>query len=169
MPGPGNYNIKEMVGSEAPKFSFGKDGRGTMARPMTPGPGTYNLKNITGTEGPKITMSGHRPNSASSSRYVPGVGQYNLNLNDKRKSPSFRMGTSTRGANFRETVPGPGTYRPCDNVSTRPKSPTWSMGTGTRRPLSSSSSNPGPGNYSVISKVGEGPKVRSLFMFFSFQ
>jgi hypothetical protein len=131
---------------------------------MTPGPGTYKLKQYTGNEGPKITISGHRPTSASSSRLVPGVGQYQLNLNDKKKAPSFRIGTATRdGSSFKNSNPGPGTYTPSGNTSTRPKSPTWSMGTGTRRPLSSSQANPGPGNYSYISRVGEGPKVIIIF------
>ena len=161
VPGPGNYKINDITGKEGAKFSFGKEDRGTNARPMTPGPGTYRHKLYTGSEGPKITMSGNRPSTANSS--VPGVGQYQLNLNDKKKSPSFKIGTSTRDDLIksvqRENIPGPGNYIPSHNISTRPKSPTWSMGTSTRRPLSASSFNPGPGNYNYSSTVGNGPKV----------
>ena len=58
VPGPGNYEYNaDAVNTSEPKFSFGKEVRGTNRRPMTPGPGQYQSKNYIGNEGPKITMS----------------------------------------------------------------------------------------------------------------
>jgi hypothetical protein len=159
VPGPGNYKTTEDLGKHAPKFSFGKEMRGDRGRPMTPGPGAYQHKYLTGTEGPKITMSA-RPQSSGLKNGVPGPGQYNLNLTMHPKSPEYKIGTSQRNGGFKylEDMPGPAQYSPIDSRSTRPKSPAWGMGTGMRKPLNTSEAVPGPGNYNINSKVGEGPK-----------
>jgi hypothetical protein len=82
-------------------------------------------------------------------------------LNDRTKSPSYRIGSSTRDrVNKNAEFPGPGTYEGLNlTTSNRPKSPTWSMGKSLRPNLSSSNFYPGPGNYEAHNKVGEGPKV----------
>ena len=47
VPGPGNYDFNEdALHLKHPKFSFGKELRGTDFSKKTPGPGQYDLKNI---------------------------------------------------------------------------------------------------------------------------
>ena len=134
-------------------------------RPKTPGPGQYQLKPTIGNDGPKITISNYRPLSSmpSSRLMIPGPGQYNSNLNDRQKSPSYKIGSSKRNDNskYLEYIPGPGQYSPANKtVSNRPKSPTWSMGTSMRKLINFTEYVPGPGNYEVKPAVGEGPKVK---------
>ncbi len=99
---------------------------------------------------------------ASTRLLTPGPGQYNSNLNDKTKSPSYRIGSAKRNTGNRNDFPGPGTYTAL-NLSIN-KSPTWSMGKGLRGSLSCASFAPGPGNYDTRAKVGEGPKVRIILL-----
>lgn len=169
MPGPGNYNFSDEIGTNAPKFSFGKDERGDCKRPMTPGPGHYIHKSTVGTTGPKFSMLGNRPQSSSSLRDVPGPGQYNINLNNKTKAPSFKIGNEIRSNLNKSAIlnPGPGQYSIQDNSSIRPKSPTWKMGSSTRKPLYFTESNPGPGNYNSSNTIGYGPKVIIIELIFS--
>lgn len=163
VPGPGNYNLNDESGARAPKFSFGKEQRVKSERPKTPGPGSYQFKTCIGNEGPKITISSWRPLSSvgSTANLTPGPGQYMSNLNDKPKSPSYRIGSAKRAMpNKNAEFPGPGTYAALSvSTSNRPNSPTWSMGKSLRGNLSSSNFFPGPGNYETKAKLGEGPKV----------
>jgi len=161
-PGPGNYDLKDETSSRAPKFSFGKELRGKSERPKTPGPGTYQFKTCIGNEGPKISISTRRPGSAAN--LTPGPGQYQTNLNDKPKSPSYGIGSAKRSMrNSNAEFPGPGTYGALSvSTSLKPNSPTWSMGKSLRANLSSSNFFPGPGNYMTKSMLGEGPKVINL-------
>lgn len=127
---------------------------------MTPGPGQYQYKQYVGKDGPKITISS-RPNTSGGSRsFVPGPGQYNANLSNKNKSPSYRIGSAKRDGGFEYLMnnPGPAQYSPNHNVSNRPKSPAWSVGNGKRIPFNSNELVPGPGNYNVSKGIGEGPK-----------
>jgi len=165
VPGPGNYDVIDDKGSKAPKFSFGKELRTKSDRPKTPGPGTYQFRTCIGNEGPKITISSWRPLSsvASAANFTPGPGQYDSNLNDKTKSPSYRIGSSKRDNKNRNDFPGPGSYSTLNrSTSNRPNSPTWTMGKSLRPNLSSSNFFPGPGNYETKPNVGEGPKVRNF-------
>lgn len=41
----------------------------------------------------------------------PGPGNYEMSLNDKRSSPKFGFGSSTRGKLNGNNVPGPGAYK----------------------------------------------------------
>lgn len=147
----------EDAGKGTVKYSFGKEPRSQSARPKTPGPGTYQAKSFIGNDGPKISISSVRPLTSMSRGDNPGPGQYNSNLNDKLKSPSYRFGSSKRKTNNKEAelVPGAGSYNPQE----RTKSPTWSMGKSTRGNKSGSEWVPGPGNYEFYNSVGKGPKV----------
>lgn len=136
--------------------------RGDHKRPLTPGPGQYNIKQKVGNEGPKITLSNYRPLSSSTAHAngIPGPGQYNPNMNNRNRSPTYRIGSSKRDGIYKhlEKNPGPGQYTP--SHTQRPKSPSWRMGTSTRRPLTPTEAHlPGPGNYNYKTTVGEGPKV----------
>jgi hypothetical protein len=163
-PGPGNYETRTNLGQHAPKLSFGKEQRGDRGRPMTPGPGTYQHRNILGSDGPKVHISSVKPDvmTPREARLVPGPGQYSLNMSNRPKSPSYRVGSAKRDGLFKylEANPGPGTYNSSnDGSSKRPKSPHWSMGTSTRPPLSTCEQVPGPGNYTTGNAFGKGPKV----------
>ena len=50
---------------------------------------------------------------ASSNGFVPGPGNYNANLNDKKAAPKYGFGSSTRdtGKKTKMNVPGPGSYK----------------------------------------------------------
>jgi len=162
VPGPGNYEYNaDGINPKAPKFSFGKELRGTKARPKTPGPGAYNAKQYVGKEGPKITMSsklGFDP-QAGDTRFVPGPGQYTTSGANilHSKAPAYRIGTAQRrGLYNTDNNPGPGQYGPdnCTNY-VRPKTPSWVIGTGKRGNLNQTDkNNPGPGNYNISKGIG---------------
>ena len=50
---------------------------------------------------------------ASNTKFVPGPGNYESSLKNKRDSPKFGFGSSTRDGqgNRRMNVPGPGAYK----------------------------------------------------------
>jgi hypothetical protein len=127
---------------------------------MTPSPGQYEYKTYLGKEAPKITIAS-RPNTSGGNRgNTVGPGQYNINLSNKNKSPSYRIGSAKRdgGFEFLRDNPGPSQYSPSYNTSTRPKSPTWSMGKGTRTNMNPMDFVPGTGSYNISKGIGEGPK-----------
>jgi len=100
---------------------------------------------------------------ASTRLLTPGPGQYNSNLNDKTKSPSYRIGSAKRDVANKNDFPGPATYNALNmSTSNRPKSPTWSMGKSLRGSQSCTSFVPGPGNYDTRGNLGEGPKVINI-------
>lgn len=161
-PAPGTYDFENPFATKSPpKFSFGKEERGTNKRPKTPGPGEYSLKPKIGAEGPKISMSFVRPSTALKNEN-PGPGRYESNLNTKRKSPEYKIGTSKRELLDKETKskPGPGTYYPDKVDYAKTKAPQWVFGKDERGDmLNPSKSNPGPGDYEYKKSIGEGPKV----------
>ena len=161
-PGVGNYNLGDVAGKSAVKYSFGKGNRSSNSRPNTPGPGTYITKNFMG-DGPKITISSKRPLSGTGDGNQPGPGAYNHNVNDRMKSPSYGFGSAKRDNRNKEAenVPGAGTYQPGDRL----KSPEWSMGKSQRGNRFGNDWVPGPGNYEYYSSVGNGPKVITYFIF----
>ena len=170
VPGPGNYEYAaDILHEKHPKFSFGKEVRGTDKGYKTPGPGQYEYKNYIGKEGPKITMSAKFNSRLQEGdrRYVPGPGQYDeTNTNKyKNKNPSYRIGTAKRRGLYNSLDnPGPGQYAPdkyTNNV--RPKTPSWKIGTGKRPDLNpGDKSTPGVGNYNISKNIGGGPKYTIL-------
>ena len=50
---------------------------------------------------------------ASTTGFVPGPGNYQIGLNDKKNSPKYGFGSSTRetGQKTKLSVPGPGAYK----------------------------------------------------------
>ena len=170
VPGPGNYEYNaDIINHKAPKFSFGKEARGTQIRPRTPGPGAYNTRTYIGNDGPKISMSGkfgYDP-SMGDQKYVPGPGQYSSNNYGylRIKSPSYKIGTAKRGGLYNSVDnPGPGQYSTNNSTNfTRPKTPSWVIGTGKRGPLALiDKNNPGPGNYNINKSIGSGAPKYSM-------
>ena len=168
-PGAGTYEFnKEKIVTAAPKFSFGKEERGTQSRAQSPGPGAYEAKPIMGKDGPQIGMSFVRPMSAVP-RMSPGPGAYEPTLKNKNKSPEYRIGTSKREVVDKETrlKPGPGTYMPDKVQYVKDKAPQWKFGSEERGNMNSSVvGNPGPGNYEYKNSVGVAPKVRNTINYY---
>jgi hypothetical protein len=170
IPGPGNYDTTKQLGDGCPKITFSKSSRSEKTRSVTPGPGRYDVKGKLGTEGPKIHISSVKPDVMTSrmARIVPGPGQYNITLDNRSKTPTCRIGTSKReGINKHlECLPGPGQYNSTEYfaLSKTPKAPSWQMGSSKRQPINKTTNLPGPGNYTVTSTVGNGPKVTNYYL-----
>ena len=153
VPGPGNYDYNaDALHLKYPKFSFGKQSRGTDYSKKTPGPGQYDFKKFIGREGPHITMSAKYRTGLTKgdNSFVPGPGQYNcINENQYRpKTPSYKIGTGKRK----------GLYDDLNNL-VRPKTPSWKIGTSLRPDLNGGERNvPGVGNYNISQGIGHGPK-----------
>ena len=79
---------------------------------------------------------------------TPGPGQYNVNMNDMKKNPSWKIGTSNRDDNFekvvRENVPGPGQY----DIKDKMKGPKFAFGKEKRNEYDKNDV-PGPGYYHI--------------------
>jgi hypothetical protein len=165
VPGPGNYDFNaDALHLKHPKFSFGKELRGTDFSPKTPGPGQYDFKKYIGKEGPKITMSSKYKTGLTKgdNSFVPGPGQYNcINANKYRpKTPSYKIGTGKRKGLYDDLEnPGPGQYGPDQATKlVRPKTPSWKIGTSLRPNLGGEGNVPGVGNYNISQGIGNGPK-----------
>ena len=115
-PGPGAYKTNVLAFDiEKPRFHVGVKTKDPKPTTVVPGAGTYNPKNnFTKKELPSYSMKIKLGSSlASSTTYVPGPGNYNMHMGNKRASPQFGFGSSTRetGMKRKLDVPGPGAYR----------------------------------------------------------
>jgi hypothetical protein len=89
MPGPGQYNLKTVLG-QAPKYSMSsRSGNVDMNKyVVSPGPGNYTPKYKAMYKSFSYSMSS-RPNSAKS--YVtPGPGNYNVRSERSMQVPSYK-------------------------------------------------------------------------------
>jgi hypothetical protein len=71
-------------------------------------------------------MSIGRPISSKSiDKTTPGVGHYNVNLNNRNKAPSYKIGDSKREGlhKYLESNPGPGQYN--NDKSNLNNNPSW--------------------------------------------
>lgn len=59
----------------------------------------------------------------SATKFVPGPGNYESSLKNKRESPKFGFGSSTRdgGTKTKLNVPGPGSYKLKSSVGDVPE------------------------------------------------
>jgi len=74
---------------------------------------------------------------------MPGPGQYQAGLSHKQGSPSWKLGTSSRGGDRRSDTPGPGSYNSPGKIST--EAPHY--GFGHKSVTNFTSTTPGPGAY----------------------
>ena len=96
-PGPGRYNQDSDTKMKAPKFSFGYEQRPELGRKKhqtSPAPGAYQEKTVMGTDGPRLSMSPKYKETKD--KRVPGPGQYEFSLKDKKTGPNYGIGTSLR-------------------------------------------------------------------------
>ena len=117
IPGVGNYNITNGIGS-GPKYSMLGKGNTFSIRNGNPGPGQYNdTFGIIKTKNPswKIGTS-KREDELKRIRKegIPGPGMYEFDDKTKNKAPIYGFGTEKRGERKKNDNPGPGQYRiPC--------------------------------------------------------
>ena len=115
-PGPGTYKNKSVCFDiEKPRFHVGEKWKDPKPAVLTPGAGTYDpsdsfsKKNL-----PSYSMKIKLGSSlANKNSYVPGPGNYQSTLTDKKASPKYGFGSSTRETPGKSklNVPGPGTYK----------------------------------------------------------
>lgn len=131
VPGPGAYNIKQVVGNEGPKRSLaGRFKIDLAAKELNykPGPNLYTPSTTFSAK----TSPNYRIGSSLREKYY---------LADK----------------YKHELPPPNIYNP-DFQKTRSKAPATGFGYGERSSLSKTFLAPGPGQYRTPSKIGEGPR-----------
>ena len=118
VPGPGNYASTLYDKLKGPNYGFGTGGRDRMNQTTkVPGPGSYELGNMTGREGPQNSMHNkltYKP-IESIGGLTPGPGNYEAPLSNKKKMPSYGLGTDVRkfGAMKSATaIPASNNYNP---------------------------------------------------------
>lgn len=132
-----------------------------------PGPGTYIPPAMIGKDGPSVRMgekSNYEPDMKEHKK-KPGPGSYSPDITySKKKEPNYKIGSATRTdlATDKQRLfqVAPGQYN-IDASPVKQKDPQWRFGTEQRPALGQrgGASMPGPGNYALGSRVGEGPKV----------
>jgi hypothetical protein len=146
-PGPGAYDSNQR--GNGPQWGFGSQSRDDLhGNQAVPGPGSYQIPNP---RDPKaFTMTARHKEAANYANPGPGAYSPSKSLD----APLYSMGRGKRDSKLDSAAPGPGAYDVNGKFA-----PTTSVriGTGTRRPLSASSSHPGPGNYEIPVKSIEGP------------
>jgi len=82
---------------------------------LVPGAGSYDPKtDYTKKNLPSYSMKIKLGSSlASSTGFVPGPGNYNMQMTNKKTAPQYGFGSSTRetGMKRKLDVPGPGAYK----------------------------------------------------------
>lgn len=162
-PGPGQYadSNNETLKRAAPKYRFGSSKRGdegiTKIKAMIPGPGQYAFAPKVGAEAPKYSLTARRPDTSPTvGKYSPGPGNYNPSDNyAKNQAPKYRFGSSTRKDLRKTFSPSPDAYNVTTLDSRKKSSPAFGFGSSNRQALSKTSLAPGPGNYSIPSKIVE--------------
>ena len=154
MPGPGSYNAQRK--SKVPLGKIGTSKRNSKSTSyQSPGPGTYNHPSSLKKNG--WSIQGKRKQRGSSEDLGPGPASYNPKLPEiNGGTPAWTLGGKHKNKEGETLGPGPNTYFPSINpVKPRPKSAAFTKG---KRDKKHGYEIPGPGNYSIKSTVGGGPK-----------
>ena len=112
-PGPGNYALEPIAfDSKRPRFYVGQKIKAPKETTVVPGAGSYNPspENIKKKE-PSYLMGAKLGSSLITNNKVPGPGNYEAHLKDKKDAPKYGFGSSTRDEKLKLNVPGPGSYR----------------------------------------------------------
>lgn len=120
-PGPGHYSNLESekyVQIKNPSWKIGTSIRKSLSQVdiSYPGVGNYTISGTLGSDSPKFSIRKRRSFWSKIKEGFPGPGQYeSMNLNNiYNRSPSWKMGSSTRDEELRKTIkegfPGPGKY-----------------------------------------------------------
>jgi len=114
-PGPGNYAIESVAFDiKRPRFFMGQKIKDLKPTTAVPGAGQYNpspertLKSL-----PSYSMKMKLGSSLETSNSkIPGPGNYEVHLKNKKESPKFGFGSSIRESGQKKLeVPGPGAYK----------------------------------------------------------
>lgn len=162
-PGPGQYtdSKEDTLKKSAPKYGFGSstrtDDQSVKLKRLFPGPGQYGSQVNLGHEAPKYSLVGRRPDTTPRvGRNSPGPGNYNPSESfTKSQMPKWKFGSATRKDLKRDASPSPDSYSINKLDSKKINSPSYGFGSSNRKPLSSNSLSPGPGNYAIPSKIVE--------------
>ena len=139
------YNTVGSPGDNTPKFSFGKDPKGTSMRPTTPGP-KYETMGKFGSEAPKFSF-GKEQRGTLSRATTPGPGKYKIRKSFGADARKITISPYGRDQYKYNSFPGPGAYRPNSNTVKR-RYPTYKIGSAKRRQLYESDPNfPSPTTY----------------------
>lgn len=127
-----------------------------------PGPGTYAITGEMGKDSPSYSCSPKRENEINRIKEkAPGPGSYNPDSSFSLRSfPRYKFGSWQRiSVDFSKAqMPSPLEYTPNEDViSNKRNAPAFGFGTSRRPEISRNKQNPGPGNYSIPSKISEGP------------
>lgn len=77
-----------------------------------PAPGAYDPSpEKTKKQLPSYSMKAKLGSSLLTNNKVPGPGNYEISLNNKKAAPKFGFGSSVRAGVKNNNVPGPGAYR----------------------------------------------------------
>ena len=159
-PGPASYLPKiDSIKKVTAKWKMSTSGRNVMNafKLNTPGPGTYTYDNINskGTMFPKSKRI-----DLAKSTYAPGPGSYSPSDINLKQIPSYTLRAKEfnkkSGLNiYKDNVPGPGMYNP----TLHRKSNSIGFGKSKRGDiaLKSQIDTPGPGAYTIPSRVAEVP------------
>ena len=173
-----NYKLKSFFGNEGPKYTFrpkydtdgiteGKRISGAPPKIILPGPGYYNIKDSKTL--PLFSFRGRKIKIIRKKGKVPGVGAYDLSKQNDWKVPCFSFGKELRkNLSLNEESlkynKGKNNLRlDLDEVNST-KSPKWTFYRLERfstKPKSAQIEKikfPGPGSYSLVTFIGEGPK-----------
>ena len=169
-PGPGSYDTEDKVTSAIRKsanFKFGTSTRNNQNKAImgNPGPGNYIIQRDLGKDSPSYSLSSKKDGSIKRIKEaVPGPGSYNNdNSFSIRSPPRAKFGRSQRISTelLKSHIPSPLEYSPKDTFASRKQNaPAFGFGTSRRSNFESTKNNPGPGNYSIPSKISEGPKFQ---------
>jgi len=115
-PGPGTYKNKSVCfETEKPRFHVGERWKDPKPVVNVPGAGSYDpLDAFSKKNLPSYSMKIKLGSSlASSTGFVPGPGNYQNSMTDKKQAPKYGFGSSTRetGNKVKLNVPGPGSYK----------------------------------------------------------
>lgn len=114
-PGPGAYATRpKAFDVERPRFHMGEKAKDLRPATNVPGTGHYEPSaRITKKSPPAFSMKVKLASSLTSvTGFVPGPGNYQVRMANKRSAPQYGFGSSTRetGKGRKLLVPGPGAY-----------------------------------------------------------
>lgn len=159
-PAPGNYEMckpeETSKFSTGPKHVFGTGGRTKLSESRTPGPGQYQHQEHVGKGGKQYSCTPRRELYEKELAGKPGPGSHDIST-AKPNVPTAKFGSSQRRGAASPVSPGPAAYE-ASHSQTNQASPKWGLGTSARADLGGTRATPGPGTYSVPSRVVEGPK-----------
>ena len=157
-PGAGSYTIGSRI-SEGPKYGVGlKLNTDTSPTKHNPGPGTYDLQNAKNpnqhtSQQFSVGKASRSPAVNKSLLGVPGPGNYQSSLVDKRSAPRFGFGSGGRAVvGSVMTNPGPGSYQALEFVGKEAPSPSVHAKLSYKPIEQTGGKTPGPGAYDASTK-----------------